>query len=98
MRADRRRRKESDHAHANYSDWSRDGGLAAARSGWDLGGAWGDGDRDETANRNYIKQFVLANDAALGKKYGLDWAEQFHHIGPEKPPVEEYVKQHAVPL
>ena len=56
------------------------------------------GDSDETANRNYIKQFVLANDAALGKKYGLDWAEQFHYIGPEKPPVEDYVKQHAVPL
>jgi len=56
------------------------------------------GDSDETANRNYIKQFVLANDAALGKKYGLDWAEQFHYIGPEKPPAEDYVKQHAVPL
>jgi signal transduction histidine kinase len=26
-----------------------DGGLAAARSGWDLGGTWGDGDRDEPA-------------------------------------------------
>jgi signal transduction histidine kinase len=24
-----------------------DGGLAAARSGWDVGGAWSDGDRDE---------------------------------------------------
>ena len=56
------------------------------------------GASDETANRNYIKQFVLANDAALGKKYGLEWAEQFHYIGPEKPPVEEYVKQLAVPL
>jgi hypothetical protein len=41
---------------------------------------------------------VLANDAAIGKKYGLEWAEQFHYIGPEKSPVEEYVKQHAVPL
>jgi LmbE family N-acetylglucosaminyl deacetylase len=56
------------------------------------------GDSNETANRNYIKQFVLARDAALGKKYGLEWAEQFHYIGPETPIVEEYVKQHAVPL
>ena len=56
------------------------------------------GDNDETANRNYIKQFVLAHDAALGKKYGLEWAEQFHYIGPENAPVEEYVQQHALPL
>ena len=55
-------------------------------------------DNDETANRTYIKQFVLANDAALGKKHGLEWAEQFHYVGSEKPPVEEYVKQHVVPL
>jgi hypothetical protein len=26
-----------------------DGGLAAARSGWDMGGVWSDGDRDEPA-------------------------------------------------
>jgi signal transduction histidine kinase len=28
-----------------------DGGLAAARSGWDVGGAWGDGDDDEPATQ-----------------------------------------------
>jgi LmbE family N-acetylglucosaminyl deacetylase len=56
------------------------------------------GNDDETANRQYIKEFVLKENAELGKKYGLQFAEQYHYIGAEKPVVDDYVKQHAVPL
>jgi LmbE family N-acetylglucosaminyl deacetylase len=57
------------------------------------------GSDDETANRQYIKEFVLANDREVGRHYGLQYAEQFHYIGPEPPDIEEdYIKQHAVPL
>jgi LmbE family N-acetylglucosaminyl deacetylase len=56
------------------------------------------GDNDETANREYIKQFVLRDNAELGKKYGFQFAEQYHYIGPDKPVVDDYVKEHALPL
>lgn len=53
---------------------------------------------DDTANRQYIRHFVLHGDAELGKRYGLKCAEQFHYIGPEESRVEEYVRRSAVPL
>jgi hypothetical protein len=56
------------------------------------------GDNDDTADRNYIKEFVLTRDRELGKKYGVEYAEAFHYIGPGRSRVEEYIKQHAVPL
>jgi LmbE family N-acetylglucosaminyl deacetylase len=56
------------------------------------------GNDDETANQQYIKEFVLANDRKVGRRYGLEYAEEFHYIGPEPPGVESYVKQHAMPL
>ena len=58
----------------------------------------GCGGNDDTANRQYIKEFVLRDNAELGRKYGLAYAEQYHYIGPESSPVDDYVKQHAVPL
>ena len=54
------------------------------------------GDDDATANRNYIREFVLKRDAETGRRYGLEWAEQFHHIGPDADPVADYVKKNAV--
>ena len=61
----------------------------------------GDGD-DRTADRNYIREFVLARDRDLGKQYGFEYAESFHYVGPGSlpmtSPVDEYVKAHAVPL
>ena len=39
------------------------------------------GDDDETADRNYIKEFVLRRSRELGKEYGVEYAEQFHYIG-----------------
>lgn len=58
------------------------------------------GDDDVTADRNYIKEFVLARRRALGQKHGVPYAEAFHHIGgaPQPAPVEEYIKSNAVPL
>lgn len=57
------------------------------------------GDDDRTADRNYIREFVLAGNRELGKKYGVEYAEAFHYIGPPaKSRVDDYVKQHAVPL
>ena len=41
---------------------------------------------------------MLADDARLGRKYGLGYAEQFHYIGPAENLVDEYVRRNAVPL
>lgn len=56
------------------------------------------GSNDETANREYIKRFVLKRDVELGARYGLPCAEQFHYIGPEKSELDDFVKKNAVPL
>ena len=56
------------------------------------------GNDDVTANRAYIKEFVLKADAELGKKYGLQYAEQFHYIGADEPAIESYIKKNSVPL
>ena len=56
------------------------------------------GDDDRTADRNYIREFVLARDRQLGQQYGVAYAEGFHYIGPAVSRVEQYVKEHAVPL
>ena len=56
------------------------------------------GDDDATADRNYIKEFILARNRDLGQKYGVEYAEAFHYIGPATPmPVEDYIRKHAVP-
>ena len=61
------------------------------------------GDDDATADRNYIQEFVLGRNRELGKRYGMEYAEAFHYIGPGSSGgrgsrVEEYIKQNAVPL
>ncbi len=64
------------------------------------------GNDDETANREYIKQVVFWQDHELGQKYGLQYAEPFHYIGPDESvaggprglTVEDYIKRHSVPL
>jgi len=40
------------------------------------------GDDDLTADRNYIKEFGLARNRALGQQYGVEYAEAFHYLGP----------------
>ena len=47
---------------------------------------------------NTIKTFLLKENADLGAKHGLQYAEQFRYIQPPQDPVDEYVKQHAVSL
>ena len=56
------------------------------------------GNDDETANRQYVKHIVLKDDADLGRKYGLQFAEPFHHIGPKESMLDAYVKENAVPI
>jgi LmbE family N-acetylglucosaminyl deacetylase len=64
------------------------------------------GDNDDTANREYIKQIVLGQDKQLGVKYGLQYAEPFHYIGPDESVgggprgvnVKDYIDRNAVPM
>ena len=58
------------------------------------------GDDDVAADRNYIREFVLAGQRADGRPYGLQYAEVFHYIGPgtRRSPVDEYVERNSVPL
>ena len=57
------------------------------------------GDDDATAERNYIREFVLTRGRDVGAKYGLAYAEAFHYIGPGagRRRIDEYIRQHAVP-
>src|SRR6516165_9872508 len=43
------------------------------------------GDDYATADRNYIKEFVRARNRELWRKYGMEYAEAFHYIGPGRP-------------
>ncbi len=56
------------------------------------------GDDDASANREYIKQVVLKRDHELGVKYGLQYAEGYHYIGPSTEPaeLEELIRKNAV--
>src|SRR5262245_56806450 len=56
------------------------------------------GDDDVTANRQYTRHIVLAEDAELGRRYGLGYAESFHYIAPKPSVLDQYIKQNAVPL
>jgi LmbE family N-acetylglucosaminyl deacetylase len=66
------------------------------------------GSDDDTANRAYIKHIVLdydsqyqrgvPSDKELGQKYGLEWAEAFHYIGPRQSKLDTYISAHAVSL
>jgi LmbE family N-acetylglucosaminyl deacetylase len=54
------------------------------------------GSDDEAANRNYIREIILERDREAGRKYGLQWAEPYHYIGPPADEVGEYVRKNAV--
>jgi len=56
------------------------------------------GNDDDTANREYTRQFVLERDAALGKKFGVNYAEAYQYIGAPADKVEPYIRQNAVKL
>jgi LmbE family N-acetylglucosaminyl deacetylase len=64
------------------------------------------GNDDNTANFNYVKEFMLdidsellrgvPSDKKIGEKYGLGYAERFHYIGPPPARLDEYISKHAV--
>ncbi len=56
------------------------------------------GDDDRSADRNYIREFLLARDRALGKQYGVEYAEAFHYVGGRGSRIENYIRQNSVPL
>ncbi len=59
------------------------------------------GDSDEEANFNYIKELLMEDWHALGKEFGLEYAEAYHYIGPEYggySSIDEYVENNAVPI
>jgi LmbE family N-acetylglucosaminyl deacetylase len=66
------------------------------------------GPDDDSANRAYIKDIVLdyaslsqrgvLSDRELGRRYGLEWAEAFHYIGPRESQLDRYISDHAVAL
>jgi len=66
------------------------------------------GEDDDSANFNYIKEFVLdidseywrgiPSDKKAGGKFGLTWVECFHYIGPAMSGIDGYVERNAVSL
>lgn len=52
---------------------------------------------DASAREAYIKFAFEARDHAIGAKYGLEYAEEFHYIGPDQA-MEAYISRHAVPI
>jgi LmbE family N-acetylglucosaminyl deacetylase len=54
-------------------------------------------DADNAAIDEFTKMAVETKDRAAGKKYGLDYAEEFHYIGPDHA-LDDYLARNAVPL
>ena len=53
--------------------------------------------RRQRRYRRVHKVALETRDRAAGRKYGLDYAEEFHYIGPDRA-LDEYLSQHAAPL
>jgi LmbE family N-acetylglucosaminyl deacetylase len=57
------------------------------------------GSDDQTANREYVRHFLLDDYRDYGKQYNLQWAERFYYVD-ERPPsrskVDEYVERNSV--
>jgi LmbE family N-acetylglucosaminyl deacetylase len=49
------------------------------------------------SNNEFIKQAFQQRDANIGKRHGLEYAEEFHYIGPDSS-LQRYIEQNAVPL
>ena len=59
------------------------------------------GDDDSTADREYIRQFLLDDSREAGKPYSLAYAERFYYMDqrqPSRSKVDDYVDKHAVRL
>jgi hypothetical protein len=51
----------------------------------------------DAAIDEYARVSLETHDRAVGRKYGLDYAEEFHYIGPDNS-LEDYISRNAVPL
>ena len=62
------------------------------------------GDDDATADRNYIREFVMVSSRELGRQYGVEYAEAFHYVAPGESGadrdarIDTYVREHALPF
>jgi hypothetical protein len=52
---------------------------------------------DRDAINEYTKVALETSDRATGRRFGLDYGEAFHYIGPDRS-MDEYIARHAVPL
>jgi LmbE family N-acetylglucosaminyl deacetylase len=52
---------------------------------------------DDAAVREYVNLRFRERDRQLGRKYGLEYAEAYHYIGPDNQ-LEDYLAKNAVPL
>ena len=48
----------------------------------------------EAANGAYIQAAFIERDKRIGAKYGLEYAEEFHYIGPDHS-LDEYIRTNA---
>ena len=57
------------------------------------------GSSELTANREYVRQFLLDDYREYGRAHKLAWAERFYYVD-ERPPtkskVDEYIEKNAV--
>jgi LmbE family N-acetylglucosaminyl deacetylase len=51
----------------------------------------------DAAIEEYTKVALETSDRATGRKFGLEYAEAFHYIGPDRS-MDDYIAGHAVPL
>jgi LmbE family N-acetylglucosaminyl deacetylase len=59
------------------------------------------GNDDRTADREYVRQFLLKDCREHGREHGLQYAERFFYMDqrpPAKSDVDQYIEQNAVPL
>jgi hypothetical protein len=49
----------------------------------------------QSASDAFIQAMFVARDRAVGSKYGLEYAEEFHYIGPDHT-LDEYIARNAV--
>ncbi len=52
---------------------------------------------DSAAIDEFTRRVLETPNRAAGEKYGLEYAEAFHYIGPDRS-MDEYISRHAVPL
>jgi len=60
------------------------------------------GNDDRTADREYIRHFMLNTERQFGEQYGVEYAETFYYIDQRRPTgpsdVEQYIEKNAVKL